>query len=609
MNLKLNVKKRRAVIIVSALVLFIGISFAYVVAQLSGGTTGNVNVTADTTDNLQFSIDKEINLNPTQFNVLEGGGGLSDTSVGTATLLANSTTNNFSTTYYVYFQINSNNYIYTTEDNKPEIVLTIMDPNGNLITELPNNDLTYVEVENADGSEVKGFDITTASGLFNVASDYVISSNSSTNATAQDWTFKVTFINLITNQSANGGSTLDAEIILSKDERYTLAKYIIEKVYVEDGVNGLYYHDGTGTYGALEAEDNAYRFAGGDYEITDSHLDTYSHIYNEIVLANCDNELQSIGNVDCDSGNLYFTLAYDSSRTQYSTMESALEKAIEDGYITKNNVKNNICFGTEEAPCPKQNLYRIIGIFDNKVKLIQNSYATVEQLGTDGEYNGVLDYFKPPFYPEMNAGDYSWSSNYNNDSFYETGYYNIWNFSDLNITNLNVNYINYLGNWKNLIEDADWNVGGIDETIVNGGDYNIRHSVKSIYDSEVGPGKVSSAPFEPYNAKIGLMYVSDYLYASNPQYWGEMNFGIIDLGTLMSESYLNPPTASPLLEWTLSRYRNKNDMVFTVYIGAAVGGSSQYGLGLFLTRPVFYLKTNVEYISGDGSQENPYRIA
>ena len=26
-------------------------------------------------------------------------------------------------------------------------------------------------------------------------------------------------------------------------------------------------------------------------------------------------------------------------------------------------------------------------------------------------------------------------------------------------------------------------------------------------------------------------------------------------------------------------------------------------------RPVFYLKTNVEYISGDGLQENPYRIA
>ena len=37
--------------------------------------------------------------------------------------------------------------------------------------------------------------------------------------------------------------------------------------------------------------------------------------------------------------------------------------------------------------------------------------------------------------------------------------------------------------------------------------------------------------------------------------------------------------------------------------------TSQYGFGTFLTRPVFYLKTNVEYIFGDGSQENPYRIA
>ena len=113
---ELDDKKKRLVIIVSILVLFIGVSLAYVVAQLSGGAFGDVNVTSDTTDNLTFSVDKDISLNPTQFNVLEGGGGLSDTAVGTASLLANSTNNTFSTTYYVYFNINSNNYIYTTED-------------------------------------------------------------------------------------------------------------------------------------------------------------------------------------------------------------------------------------------------------------------------------------------------------------------------------------------------------------------------------------------------------------------------------------------------------------------------------------------------------------
>lgn len=214
---ELDDKKKRMVIIVSILVLFIGVSLAYVVAQLSGGAFGDANITSDTTDNLTFSVSKDISLNPTQFNVTEGGGGLSDTAVGTASLLANSTNNTFSTTYYVYFNINSNNYIYTTTDQKPEIVLTITDPNGNPVTELPNNDLTYVTAENADGTTVSGFDITTASGLFNIASLYPISSTSSTDPTVQNWTFTVTFINLTTNQTENGGKTLNAEIVLSRE--------------------------------------------------------------------------------------------------------------------------------------------------------------------------------------------------------------------------------------------------------------------------------------------------------------------------------------------------------------------------------------------------------
>ena len=40
--------------------------------------------------------------------------------------------------------------------------------------------------------------------------------------------------------------------------------YIINDIYTEDGVNGLYYHDGIGTYGTLEAGDYSYRFSGAD---------------------------------------------------------------------------------------------------------------------------------------------------------------------------------------------------------------------------------------------------------------------------------------------------------------------------------------------------------
>ena len=46
---------------------------------------------------------------------------------------------------------------------------------------------------------------------------YPISSTSSTDPTVQNWTFTVTFINLTTNQTENGGKTLNAEIVLSRE--------------------------------------------------------------------------------------------------------------------------------------------------------------------------------------------------------------------------------------------------------------------------------------------------------------------------------------------------------------------------------------------------------
>ena len=214
-KVKTYLKNKKILLLSLLLILFIGVSFAYVIAQLSGGATGNVNIGADTTDNLKFSVDKEIDLNPTQFNVTEGGSGLSDQATGTASLVANSTNKTATYNYYVYFQINSNNYVYTTPEKTPEIVLTITNPLGEEITSLSG--LNYVTATNADGTQVKGFDITTADGLYNVASLYEISSSSSTNPTIQNWTFKVTFINLETNQHENGGKSLNAEIILSRE--------------------------------------------------------------------------------------------------------------------------------------------------------------------------------------------------------------------------------------------------------------------------------------------------------------------------------------------------------------------------------------------------------
>ena len=50
---------------------------------------------------------------------------------------------------------------------------------------------------------------------------------------------------------------------------------------------------------------------------------------------------------------------------------------------------NYVCFGSDESTCPTDNLYRIIGVFDGKVKLIKADYATSALLGTDGDYKDI----------------------------------------------------------------------------------------------------------------------------------------------------------------------------------------------------------------------------
>jgi hypothetical protein len=55
-----------------ALVVSIGIGYAFYAAQIGSGAKTNVNVTSDTTDRLTFTKGSDINLKATQFNFTNG---------------------------------------------------------------------------------------------------------------------------------------------------------------------------------------------------------------------------------------------------------------------------------------------------------------------------------------------------------------------------------------------------------------------------------------------------------------------------------------------------------------------------------------------------------
>ena len=187
------------------------------------------------------------------------------------------------------------------------------------------------------------------------------------------------------------------------------------------------------------------------------------------------------------------------------------------------NPNNYVCFGSDATTCPEDNLYRIIGVFDNQVKLIKATLAKSNLLGTDGEYSSDTSYNWSSLYVCPSSTAYN-SSN----GIYQLANKNIiaadigcnkWNNSDLNTTNLNTNFINNIGTaWADKIATTTWKVGG-------GSWSNIATSVpKTAYQYEVG----SSASTTTVDKKIGLMYVSDYYYSASPSAWTLVGYNSSD---------------------------------------------------------------------------------
>ena len=530
---KKNIEK---ILIISVIAIFVVVSatFAFFQSQLQGSEEGNINIISETTDRLNFDISDEINLNINQFNFGVGAGNLNRSATGTATLLANSSNKTANYTYYVYFKINSNDFVYTTSDSKPEIILTITNPSGQEVTSIEG--LNYVTATGADGNQVKGFDITTASGLFAVAENYAISSNSSTTPTTQEWSFKATFINLDSDQQNNTGKNMDAKIIMQREEYKILASYIINDVYTADGENGLYYHDGVGSYtnADQEAGDNSYRYSGA-------------------------------------------------------------------------NPNNYVCFGSDAATCPDEYLYRIIGVFDEdgdgeyNVKLIKADYTTSNMLGTDGrDYYGNYNNGNSNYKGSMNTSTlaaYRW----NYDTSVSSWGSNNWTTSELNKINLNTNYLNYLGNsWNSMIEDSTWHLGG---TTSSG------NTAKSFYTGERNNAGYGSNPttYGPENAngnstKIGLMYASDYGYAAYPEAWATYIYDY-DSSAIKENNWLY----MGLYEWTMVPSSFGSDYVFRLDDYGTLNSTNAY-VGSSV-RPVFYLKSNISYVEGNGTKASPFRIA
>ena len=626
-------KKTKIVSVVSIIALALTLvtaTYAYFAAQTGEGAQTDIKINASTVDTLTFETGSIISLSLDQDTFASGKGNQSGTTFAKAMLSANSKTNTATKYYYLYLNISKNTFNYTQDTNTPEILLTVKDGTGNEITSI--NDLTYKTVTDGSGATIKGFDITTGIGLITLFNNKEITASPQKTDT---WNVTVTFINYDKDQSKNAGKSFNAKLIAQQKEISdsvsdyckngdNLANCIISLGAPDVfGATKVYHHDENLVNGA---NDNSYRYAGGDNTCTFNGKNVKGAYSNASFGASNENDCKKVYTIKSDA----LTIWADNSVTRLLSDEKPVTwtdgackttdgESVNVGfdmgnfnpvteatckgksYIVKtddltarvanlnmkyagggkwNGVNNFICFGSSETPCPTDNLYRIIGVIDGKVKLIKYDYATSALLGTDGDY-GESSNPDSTYKGSLTSIDaYYW---------YKAAKTNTWSESNLNKINLNTNFINNIGStWANKIATTTWKVGG------NTFD-NIHNQIASVaYKNEI----VTPAENTTYDAKIGLMYVSDYGFAASPSAWStRLEPYFVRKNNWMYMGYY---------EWTISRRSDTSYFVFNVIDVGIVNNdhvSDTYGV-----RPSFNLSSSITYVSGSGSMSNPIRI-
>ena len=266
--------------------------------------------------------------------------------------------------------------------------------------------------------------------------------------------------------------------------------------------------------------------------------------------------------------------------------------------------------------------YRVIGVFDSNshgvegkylVKLIRSrilgdyawgAYNSTNTSGTYSSYkndwtgnttgvkasaNVLLNEF---FYNKTNTsstyGSCSDWTYYYNDSSYKT-------FSCSDIVGHGLD-----SNSQNYIEEVTWYLKGYRTN---------SYSKQNFYLCERGLStdttNCMSANSGAYDAsttsKIGLMYASDYLYASS--YFADSN-----TTTASSGDYGNKNWLYKGYEWAITPKANNSTYVSHVqdFGNLDVDDHSSSGFGI---RPTFYLKSNVIVTGGAGTFDNPYKLS
>ena len=271
--------------------------------------------------------------------------------------------------------------------------------------------------------------------------------------------------------------------------------------------------------------------------------------------------------------------------------------------------KNYVYFNCETYPSTNCELWRIIGVFDGKIKLMRNesigNYSWDTSASSVNSGYGVNEWSQADLMKLLNPGHES-------ESVGGSLYYNSKSKTCYNRNNNATTSCNFTSTGikndttRNMIAETTWNLGGWNSSdIFSNVMYEKERGATTVSNSSDGITRATT-----WTGKIALPYPSDYGFATDLSKCSQTlsnYYSSTDSYACRSNDWMYSIFKTNTFNWLLTPLSGNANNAFNVYSAGYVNkNTSVYAANG--VAPVLYLGSDQDIVAGDGSQSNPYQL-